>query len=450
MSTQSISNVTRAKIDLLNKIITTSIQNPNDLVSFYHQLQPKMQHLPKSIISTLQTLFNYLKTNNYFDNQPSFEDYFSWYVNGLQNCIKNLLSSTNPIIIKDDYYITIPIATKPMKISFSREEVLGILACSFFGVDWNPKNTMSSSNREVGSISIAHILTNTTKAQQKLLCVYAYYHVMLLYPEKKENLIYELVSFGEHDWPKDQKLLKPTQYGSGSIETSSVQGQVDFANQRLMLHHIGNGATQEEIIFATRPECFLSLILFRTMKVDQCVVIRNTLLINSTSGFRQSFKWTGIHNESDMVVDVDVIAIDACTTNCFSKNNLLRDLNKARAGFASIRFGAVASGRWGCGVFHNDPTLKFFQQVAAASSAEIELVLFWIEPKEYDELKKILDRLIELKWTVSMLYDAFLKCQSNCLEYLRRIAFIIHFICLFLIVELSQLGLLKHYLSYTQ
>lgn len=50
--------------------------------------------------------------------------------------------------------------------------------------------------------------------------------------------------------------------------------------------------------------------------------------------------------------------------------NLLRELNKAIAGFSLIEDAptkTIATGKWGCGAFKGDPQLKFLIQWMAAS-----------------------------------------------------------------------------------
>ena len=67
--------------------------------------------------------------------------------------------------------------------------------------------------------------------------------------------------------------------------------------------------------------------------------------------------------------------------NQYEEANILRDINKAYIGFLPNynatstvdKFDVVSTGNWGSGAFAGDVTLKFIQQLLAASAAKVSL-----------------------------------------------------------------------------
>ena len=52
----------------------------------------------------------------------------------------------------------------------------------------------------------------------------------------------------------------------------------------------------------------------------------------------------------------------------FTHQKMLREINKSHCAFSMIPAGnAIASGKWGCGVFNGDPYLKTLLQWVSAS-----------------------------------------------------------------------------------
>lgn len=57
-----------------------------------------------------------------------------------------------------------------------------------------------------------------------------------------------------------------------------------------------------------------------------------------------------------------------------SEPQMLREINKALAGFRSVESQTVATGNWGCGVFKGDVQLKFLLQWIACSVSMKKMV----------------------------------------------------------------------------
>lgn len=92
------------------------------------------------------------------------------------------------------------------------------------------------------------------------------------------------------------------------------------------------------------------------------------------NGYGRSFQFSGFEKQETR--EEYIVAIDALQNPNpqFSAHNIMREINKAYAGFSIFpSVTTVTSGNWGCGVFNGDPELKFMIQWIAASLAGKEL-----------------------------------------------------------------------------
>ncbi|ELP94799.1 hypothetical protein EIN_246930 [Entamoeba invadens IP1] len=238
---------------------------------------------------------------------------------------------------------------------------------------------------------------------------------MILYPEKEETVTFKrcvLKKESDINWETDDHELGDVLFDNGGIEASDFPVQIDFANKNFHLSKLSVGATQEEIICATKPESFLGICVFDTMGERDCVVISDALSISRVSGFGKAFRWEEIRCENEITEEVDLVAIDSCIQSCYTKDNIIRDLNKAYLGFKSGR-GRVSSGRWGCGVFNNDPALKFIQQVMAASVIETTLKLHWFDKKETEKFDALLKLMKKRQMRVKDVYKMIINANTK-------------------------------------
>ena len=83
-------------------------------------------------------------------------------------------------------------------------------------------------------------------------------------------------------------------------------------------------------------------------------------------------------NISEKDANYQIIAIDALPfpPNQFSDQSVLREINKALAGFQMCHDSKdIASGKWGCGVYGGNSNLKSMIQWIAASIAGKPVVI---------------------------------------------------------------------------
>ncbi|EMD49436.1 Poly(ADP-ribose) glycohydrolase, putative [Entamoeba histolytica HM-1:IMSS-B] len=403
---------------LIKEVIKTQFISDNDIEIFYQNqmsksLNNQYKQQPHFISEALQIFFTSVQHSILHD--CNYIDFFQWFIKHMKDALENLIHSSNPLFQKDNNLIILPYSYQQQDTDFvfTRYEIFGILACSFFGIE-------RSKICHTHSISFNTLITSKL-GLQKMLCFISYFFVMILYPEKNEKVHFIRKRLNKViNWDQDTHQLIDTIYGENGIETSDYPNQIDFANKNIHLFNISGNATQEEIMFAVKPECYLSILLFDTMAYNECIIIDNCLTISNTTGFRNTFRWKSIKNEAQITFQNAVIAIDSCTSSCFTKQNIIRDLNKCYIGFSSIKRN-IATGQWGCGVFANDPTLKYFQQVLVASSLQINIKFHWMDKNKYNELHNILSIMRTKQLLVKDVYLLIIKYtqQTDFLSYLK-------------------------------
>jgi Poly (ADP-ribose) glycohydrolase (PARG) len=161
---------------------------------------------------------------------------------------------------------------------------------------------------------------------------------------------------------------------------------------------------QEEIMIMTSPECLIPIVLSEFMLDHEAIIFNGPRQYSTYEGYGDDFICTGKasgHKESPrMIAAIDALCMLEFEPGYqYSRNAILRDLNKAYLGFmgfddeiCEVRR-SVSSGTWGCGVFKNDPEMKFFQQWIASSRAKRNLDFYTKGAGDYsDELNKFVEK----------------------------------------------------------
>ncbi|KAF9121321.1 hypothetical protein BGW39_010632 [Mortierella sp. 14UC] len=182
--------------------------------------------------------------------------------------------------------------------------------------------------------------------------------------------------------------------------------QLDFANKNIGGGALEKGAVQEEIRFMICPELIVSRLFTQQLEANEAVLIKGVERYSNHIGYSKTFEWFSDHRDPTPRDKLgrrmtEVCAIDArpfksraSRLDQFERHYLLREINKALAGFrqspinasewglarledvnansssSSIemtRLRPIASGNWGCGAFGGHLQLKFVLQWIAAS-----------------------------------------------------------------------------------
>jgi hypothetical protein len=199
---------------------------------------------------------------------------------------------------------------------------------------------------------------------------------------------------------------------------------VDFANKSLMIHRIIPSATQEEIMFSVRPECFIALPLFNTLREHEAVIIRNARIYETYRGYADSFTFSNFepsllldHASPSSTIEAarktsggkipcpEVIAIDAHVNlsgnprRQFTNEFSIRDLDKTWIGFQGVAESqqerVIGTGPFGCGAFNGNVFLKFLQQLMAAATCSPRKYLAYYDRKP--EVLQLMSKLILVK-----------------------------------------------------
>lgn len=147
--------------------------------------------------------------------------------------------------------------------------------------------------------------------------------------------------------------------------------RVDFANKFIGGGTLRRGAVQEEIMFLCSPECLAAMLICECMLPNEAITISGSKRAVAHSGYMTTFKvGAEIPNDEPNYV---ISAIDAINFNHsevrvqFTKENIMRELMKALAGFSGFdaldkqigKRAAICTGHWGCGAFKGNQQLKF-------------------------------------------------------------------------------------------
>jgi len=203
------------------------------------------------------------------------------------------------------------------------------------------------------------------------------------------------------------------------IEDQPASCHIDFANKHLHIAQIIPSATQEEVVFSIRPECFPAMLLFQTMFASDTIILSNVQRYCNYTGYLHTFEYAGPFKNRTSENPVHVLAIDAIMNvgfKQFQEENVLRDLNKAYSGFDFPNYEDewISTGMWGCGVFGGDPVLKFLQQMMAAAVTNKKLYYScYLNERLTNQLQNLGQKLIEDELKVKDVWEIIMKFKKT-------------------------------------
>lgn len=346
-----------------------------------------------------------LKEINELDKRESFDNYFKWFIGGLKKSLINFVEKTT--LHKENNHIYLPISKmrQDMKIELRRFEIFGLLSSTIFNVQWSERK-----NEHVGSIFIGDITIDYSCGIHRLLCLFAYLHLMIKMLENNNEMLNEIVSYERVkenvtiDWANEKTLMKSFPFKPKGIEYSDKIVHVDFANKYLSIHRIIASVTQEELLFSLRPECLIAMQMFECMNDNEAILMKNTMQISTSIGYQETFEFTGFCKDKDFNKSKIILAIDSCIHYCFGKYNITRDLIKSYVGFKHAG-NSVATGQWGCGAFLNNPLLKLIQQTMVLSLLNLEADFHWMSEVNFNRLNSYVLKCVEKNMTIGQIYS---------------------------------------------
>ncbi|CAF2780567.1 unnamed protein product [Rotaria sp. Silwood2] len=282
-------------------------------------------------------------------------------------------------------------------------------------------------------------------AIERIRCLIEYFRLSSQQQDKNDDreISIERYSYAEElpDWKKQLDAIQESKvsvFAERMEASEEAQGFVDFANKQIHIHSITSSATQEEILckillseillsskkrlfsfflVSCCPEAFLAILVCDTLRSDEVVILRGCKRFSDYRGYGETFQFVGPYANQNPTHIQDILIMDACLSNHFSRCHIDRDLGKAWAAFAKARDEIIVTGNWGCGVFGGDPMFKFLQQVCAAS-----VLVDTVKKLDYSaygddrlvsKLKDLMKQLEKKKKTVADVYRMMIKYGEN-------------------------------------
>eukprot|EP00277_Geminigera_cryophila_P010501 CAMPEP_0179410576 /NCGR_PEP_ID=MMETSP0799-20121207/3377_1 /TAXON_ID=46947 /ORGANISM="Geminigera cryophila, Strain CCMP2564" /LENGTH=492 /DNA_ID=CAMNT_0021182467 /DNA_START=6 /DNA_END=1484 /DNA_ORIENTATION=- len=260
----------------------------------------------------------------------------------------------------------------------------------------------------------------------------------------KLHFIRRRVDFDEGLWMQSvAPLLKmevvPPMIGFENEEWGHDCLHADFANKYLGGGVLSGGCVQEEIRFAICPELVIGVLICQVMTDREAIQIVGAEQFSAYSGYMFKLRYAGDFKDTskttaDGTVLNGIAAIDALDGRSIRpfgldvqmrSTNMLRELNKASAGFTppsaqslqtagpSSPFSHLATGNWGCGVFGGFSQLKAVLQWIAASQGGIKVRYFPFNEEFGPDLQTFADSLVKSSTTVGQLWAALLQMSDT-------------------------------------
>ncbi|CAK86962.1 unnamed protein product (macronuclear) [Paramecium tetraurelia] len=148
---------------------------------------------------------------------------------------------------------------------------------------------------------------------------------------------------------------------------------------------------QEEVLMLTHPEALIAMLFMQQMKDNEAILIRNVIKYNDYDGYESTFKqkeeaYFKINEPSlkqnQAVIKNHILFMDALYyqnwQTQFDQSFIQRELLKGYVAFSlaleHLEIENISTGKWGCGIFHGDLTLKFLIQLLAFSQAYQDMI----------------------------------------------------------------------------
>ena len=381
--------------------------------------------------------------------EKAIEDYF-------KNNIDIFYSKIIPFIIEQALLLperakhkyreqTLPlmVSNKPMKEEIPKKLILSILSNDFF---CNHKDFVSQLNLEQKQLTHLEEWCNVdwywlysfdnNVSVNRIKCFLAYFDFAHNIFESKnnyfeKNVIVERIIFKrdkiinhlskcENKFEEKDINIHIKSMDTPEIETQSI---VDFANMDLQTGQIIPSATQEEILFSTRPEMYIAMFICQRIYENEILIISGADKLFEYEGYSQNFKYLkineSIYNDNyNNNLNENILALDATMFDHYLYNNVIQDISKfyTACNYCKNKYNnpAISTGSWGCGAFGSDRAHKFLQQLLCAKANDVKLSFSAFGKEKYcNDLKELLKCIIKCRPKVSDLWELIIKFKGN-------------------------------------
>ena len=401
-------------------LFSTEIKNFGELQRVLQRISNSRAEFP-ALSLAISSFTSFLHTKKHINN-------WNFYDHLLPHVIKWSLEKEN---YKETQSFRINFTKK---LTYKTEEVRFILSNAFL------LNISSS------ALNFESLYPRSNElAIERIICQLSYFYQLVEREDEQNGHFIHLYrknvgNFAQVNWAEENKKINNKEFikvHTNSMEFSNQKTFVDFANKVVHIGCIIPSLTQEEVLFSTCPELFVSLLLCcdlpskknnhldrpggDQLSDDEVIVIEGVRRFSHYSGYMNSFRFVDFHREKEERLHVfNTLILDANMSpfHQFRDRLLIRDLNKAYFGFVLSKYvehhslyhnninnnnnnnninsnndinfdndnkgvidmnrmegyqTTISTGYWGCGAFGGDKVLKFLQQVLAAKMAGVTL-----------------------------------------------------------------------------
>ncbi|KAG4101767.1 hypothetical protein H8356DRAFT_1654229 [Neocallimastix lanati (nom. inval.)] len=338
--------------------------------------------------------YNCIEINEEYDYK-NIQQYTDQFPEEAEIFFKEILPFIIEQALKLPEYITtsIPVMRKYMNIAltFNKLQVLSLLANQFLCTFYEKTHE----KYDTPQCSFFILLSSTTvndSSVEKLRCIIHYFDKMRkrdLESLKSELITFQRISMDRNalpDWSNVKLDLCEFNIDDRKIEDCENMLQLSCGNSHIGGSVLINRCFIEEIRFAICPELFISMIFTQKLYYLESSIIKGIERFSNYIGCDDGFKYNGDYDDQTPIDEskkraTEVAAIDphyySASTyyDQYSKNEVLRELNKLYSGFkenniSSLKKGSyVATTHWGTINYNGDIELTSILQILAASVA---------------------------------------------------------------------------------
>ena len=207
----------------------------------------------------------------------------------------------------------------------------------------------------------------------------------------------------------DKSFFENCVIHTGSLSSQENTITTNFANKILGGGCMEGGCVQEEILVLVAPEIMIARMFVVEMTHIQSIYMSGYEVFSYSEGYGFSLRYGGVRIckttfESDsyksLMIAVDAIPMMSSWEYQFCPTMTLREFIKIFTGLQANgkphKFGAIATGKWGCGVFGGHIWMKFLIQLIACAFMNIEMNFSCFQSeKEMEIAKAFLKEMVE-------------------------------------------------------
>lgn len=202
-----------------------------------------------------------------------------------------------------------PLLFREKSVSLSCDQARFILANCFLGN--NPHTPATTGHLDYSALDLLRLFsckaTEDSIAAERILCLLSYFHSSTTSAAAARSITFtrrQLTSSSSSStttstsinaFYSNLPLLTQISLFPGSMEDSSSESFVDFANQRIHIFSIIDSATQEEVLFSCCPEAYIAMGLFPTMQDNEAILISGVVRTATYSGYAHTFQFKGLY-----------------------------------------------------------------------------------------------------------------------------------------------------------